>query len=108
MATISKEQFIQHMEAGWKSLGFTQGHYWTGQDGHRTRNVADACNACAIGAAAYAAKMVPNDYVKLIPGDVVERIWRANDTSDHLVTKDPKESAMKRVKQTLEHVSWRA
>ncbi len=99
MATISKEQFIKDMETGWKGLGFSKGHYWTGQDGHRTRNIADACNACAIGAAAYASGRPPQDYVMQLPGDVVEHIWWANDSSDS------KESAMTRVKQTLEE--WR-
>lgn len=98
---LSKKQFLDDIEAGWKTLGFIRLSYQRTQSGKPTVHINSVKNACAIGAAAYNANCTPSFYIQAInimnnhDYNMYRRILNANDSSK------TKEIALAKIKKII-------
>jgi len=115
---ITKEEFLEHVECGWKRTGFTTGTFWRGKkltktsrhrmevndDSDAVDNLLIVGASCAVGAAALSQKMTPTNYIaKYLPSSspyyhdsLVSHIYDANDGSRS------KEKAIEKIK----NIEW--
>ena len=89
---ITKKAFIEAVKKGWETLEFATDDFWTFKNGRFTDKRNQARCGCAIGAAAYALNMDPDD---VFPGrrELGHQIVTLNDQST------TKEEALKAISE---------